>query len=402
MSNWLEKVLSETDEAESPKAFLLWGGLVAISAIMRRNVWVQKGKLYKLYPNVYVMLIARSGGRKGFPVSLSRKLVEEVGNTRIINGRSSIQAIIQDLGTAFSVEGRPPIVDAHALLSFPEFGSSLVDDPDALTILTDLYDSHAHDTWTNNLKSSGKTQLKLPCITILAASNEAHFHDKVGETSVLGGFIARTILVDEKKKSRINPLIDDSGSEINIKDLAKYLIELSKLTGQFAWSPSAKELYKEWYNDFSNKLEDQEKDDPTGTSDRIHDTIIKTSMLLSLADKPELIIEKGAVNAAIELCLKSAGDAGRITQGRGKSESAEGTRIVVNEIAKSKAGNILRTELLRRHYGTFDSNQLDRIAETLVQAEMIEVVGTGRSTTYVAKEKMKTVVDYWNKKKEEK
>lgn len=367
---------------------------------MRRNVWVQKGKLYKLYPNVYVMLIARSGGRKGFPVSLSRKLVEEVGNTRIINGRSSIQAIIQDLGTAFSVEGRPPIIDAHALLSFPEFGSSLVDDPDALTILTDLYDSHAHDIWTNNLKGSGKTQLKNPCISILAASNEAHFHDKVGETSVLGGFVARTVLVDEKKKSRINPLIDDSGSEINIKELARYLIELSKLNGPFIWSPSAKTLYKEWYTDFSNKLEESEKDDPTGTSDRIHDTIIKTSMLLSLADKPELVIEKGAVNAAIELCLKSAGDAGRITQGRGKGESAEGTRLVVNEIGKSKTGSILRTELLRRHYGTFDSSGLDRIAETLVQAELIEVVGTGRSTTYVAKEKMAKVVEHLKKKVE--
>src|SRR5262245_28680614 len=96
--SWLNNLLDQHKEYESPRNFWLWSSLAAISAVVKDNIYLDKF-LYKLYPNIYVMLHADSGLRKGPPVSMARQLVKEVNNTRIIVGRSSIQGILKDMGT---------------------------------------------------------------------------------------------------------------------------------------------------------------------------------------------------------------------------------------------------------------------------------------------------------------
>src|SRR6266446_2235582 len=102
---WLETLLKATDELESPKSFWMWSALASIAAIAKDNVWLNRGNAFKQYPNIYVMLLARSGLRKGPPINLAKRLVSKVGVSRIIVGRSSIQAILKDMGTAQTSPG---------------------------------------------------------------------------------------------------------------------------------------------------------------------------------------------------------------------------------------------------------------------------------------------------------
>src|SRR6478736_4398036 len=92
---WLDKLLSQHNELESPTNFWLWGGLASISAVVKDNVWIDR-QIYKLYPNIYVMFHAESGLKKGPPISMAKQLVRGVGGTRIISGRSSIQGILKE------------------------------------------------------------------------------------------------------------------------------------------------------------------------------------------------------------------------------------------------------------------------------------------------------------------
>src|SRR5438874_2133996 len=98
--NWLDELLAQHAEVETPKNFWYWSGLATISAILKDNVYLDRGgsKDYRLYPNIYVMLYADSALRKGPPVSLAKNLVKKVNNTRVISGRSSIQGILKELG----------------------------------------------------------------------------------------------------------------------------------------------------------------------------------------------------------------------------------------------------------------------------------------------------------------
>jgi hypothetical protein len=74
------------------------------------------------------MLYAKSGLRKGKPISLIKQLVNEVNNTRMISGRSSIQAILQEMGTAYTLPGGKVINKSDAFIVASELSSSLVDD----------------------------------------------------------------------------------------------------------------------------------------------------------------------------------------------------------------------------------------------------------------------------------
>src|SRR5258708_16659856 len=99
--NWLDQVLAQHKELETPLTFFYWAGLASISASVKDNIWLHQG-FYNVYPNIYVMLHAKSGLKKGPAVNMAKKIVSSVNNTRIISGRSSIQGILKEMGTAYT------------------------------------------------------------------------------------------------------------------------------------------------------------------------------------------------------------------------------------------------------------------------------------------------------------
>src|SRR5882724_4713958 len=97
--NWINEILQQHSELESPSSFYFWSSLATISAIVKDNIWINR-YIHNLYPNIYVMLHADSGLKKGPSISAAKQMVTMVNNTRIISGRSSIQAILKEMGTA--------------------------------------------------------------------------------------------------------------------------------------------------------------------------------------------------------------------------------------------------------------------------------------------------------------
>src|SRR5918996_4322499 len=134
--NWIQQVVDCHKNVESPRNFWYWAATATLSAVMKDNVWMNRGGLYKLYPNIYVMLHADSGLKKGPPVGFSKDIVRRVNNTRIISGRSSIQGILKELGTAETKPGGHILKKSVGFIVASEFSSSLVSDPAAMTILT--------------------------------------------------------------------------------------------------------------------------------------------------------------------------------------------------------------------------------------------------------------------------
>lgn len=377
MSSWIEEVLDATKDAESPKAFFYWSALAAISAVVKGSVYTIRyfGDVEtRLYPNIYVLLIARSGLRKGFPVYLAKSLVTEVGNTRVISGRNSIQGIIKDLATTVSAPGRPPLRDACGFIISGEFSTVLIRDPEALTILTDLHDGHFNPEWKNTLKGSGVEELKGVNITLLGAMNQTHFKDMVTAKEITGGFIGRTMLVEENTRASKNPAITRPERVFDTKILSKYLKELSLLSGPFLWSVRGQEAFIEWYM----KYEPEKREDKTGTANRMHDQVLKVAMLLSLSREPKLVLEESDIISAISTCGKFEKAAKSITSGHGgTSEFGPKIKMVMERLVEADGKAVKRSYLLTKHYEDMDAFDLDRVMVTLIQsgAAMERVVG---------------------------
>lgn len=387
---WLSELVTQHKEMESPTSFWLWSGLASISAVVKDNVWLNRGGAYNLYPNIFCILHADSGLKKGPPIALSKNLVRLVNNTKIISGRSSIQGILKKLGTGQS--GNPHSMKSTGYICASELSSSLVEDNAALTILTDLYDRNYNvGEWESLLKMEN-FNLKDPTVTMFGGINEAHAEYFFGKKDIQGGFLARTFIVHESKSQTINSLMRKLSNPPDIKLLAEYLKELSKISGPFKDTfddknnlTAAGKFYDDWYQRFSLEVRDMEIKDDTGTLNRFGDSVLKVAMLLSLSRSPELEITIEDMDLAIQVCEKLVGNVRHATMGKkGLSNTAPLKGLVINELLSHPEHKIARDILMKKfwmHYGGPD--EFDDIMNSLCSTGMLDVTPNGHKLIYM-------------------
>ena len=387
--------------------------MAAISAVVKDNVWMDR-QIYNLYPNIYVMLHAESGLKKGPPISLAKKLVREVNNTRIISGRSSIQGILKELGTAQTQPGGKITGKSNAFICSSELTSSIVEDKVATDILTDLYDRQYNiGEWRSLLKME-TFNLKDPTITMLTATNEAHSNDFFGKKDIHGGYFARTFVVSETKKNRANSLLVPLRNPPKLEVLTGYLKQLSSLKGEFKPIGSREQsddfplphketetgeivyfndaglLYEQWYAEFIESIQFQEVKDETGTLNRFGDSVLKVAMLLSLARSPELYIDVDSMKLAIEFSERLVGNVREMTHGKkGLSEAKHVKDIIIKELLVRDSHQISRAMLLKKMWAHYkDSKELDEMVLSLQEAKILEIESIGNQIIYTMPKNM--------------
>ncbi len=403
--SWLDDVVEQHKEFESPLNFWRWAALAAISAVVKDSVWLNR-QMFNLYPNIYVMFHADSGMKKGPPVNMAKRLVKAVNNTRIISGRSSIQGILKELATAEAKPGQPILKTAVAFICSSELSSSIVEDKVATTILTDLYDrSYNVGEWRSLLKME-TFDLRDPTITMLTATNESHAADFFGKKDISGGYFARTFVIYERDENRSNSLLVPLVNPIDYDKLANYLRTLAKLKGEFAplasrepsdihkyeiqdkysgasaYFSDAGRVYEEWYHGFKADL--KKVKDPTGTLNRFGESVLKVAMLLSLAEQPELEISVSAMEEAITQCEKLVGNIRRVTVGKTGEEGSNAVRkkLLLEELMERPDHKISRAQLNRKYWIQGNINEWDETVLSFEAAGFIKIYSGEGSTIY--------------------
>lgn len=403
--NWLKEIANQHVELESPPSFWYWSAIAAISAVVKDQVWLDR-QIFKTYPNIYVMLHADSGLKKGPPIAMARQLVKAVNNTRIISGRSSIQGILKQLGTFQTQPGGKIPMKSVAFICSSELSSSIVEDKVATKILTDLYDRQYNiGEWQSLLKME-TFDLKDPTITMLTATNEAMSEDFFTKSAIQGGYFARTFIVYEKESKVSNSLIFPLTNPPNYTLSSDYLKELAKLNGQF--NPIACEIksdefrykkpkfgrdmyfssvgimYDDWYENFKDVLRVTEEKDETGTMNRFGDSVLKVAMLLSLAEHPKLIITEQAMEGAIAECEKLLGNMRKTTLGKqGISQAAVLKTMIIHELLQREPHQITRVMLMKKYWSNYETSaEFDDIMQSFDSSGMIITSSVGNQILY--------------------
>jgi hypothetical protein len=382
--SWVQDLVDVFAESESPERFFYWSGLTILSATLRKNVFLDR-HIYKLYPNIYVFLVAKSGMKKGIPVSNAKKLLEMAGLSRVISGRNSMPKILEMLGKQYSLPNGGVIATAQAAIISGELSDLLVKDPDALTILTDLYNCHEYEEkWENSLKGTGTDTLKQPCITILGATNEEHFDAAVTSRDRKGGFIARTNIVYATDRVKTNSLVRKPAADPDLSKFIPYLKDVATLKGQFEWTSETADFFEDWYNDFKANA----PDDPYGIYNRIDDTILRIAILLSISKNLDLKMDLDSLKEAKAECLNCAQGAHQICMGAGKSNYASQTALIMRALISHPDHKLTRMQILRRFWGDISATDLDLIAETMMGQGAVEVYHVGKDTVYQMPQKI--------------
>ncbi len=379
--NWVDSLVEENKFVETPEPWIWWSLITCISAAAGNNYHLTtlKGNLvYK--PNLYVMLLGESGLGKGYPVNLAKRLVQKANSTRVIAGRSSIQAIIKELSITRSVEGQPPITDSRGYLVNGELSTAIIQDPDSLTVLTDLYDGHYNPEWTNLLKGDGAEKLKNPYITALFGSSPAHFYDSIPQVNIEGGYIGRNLIIYEEKRSKNLDLLDDESPDVDkfeesiAPKYVPHLEHISKHKAQLIPNLAARTFFNTWRREWR----EAQGPDKTGFMNRIPDHVLKVSMCLALSDwefTGEITEQHFKESIARVTSLIYANK--KTTAGRGPDPLAAATKSVLDYLLAAHEQKLTKKQLLWKGYGEFNTFSLDQVLDNLIEMGWVKKIKVG-------------------------
>lgn len=396
MSSFIHDVVIDHTDVETPNSWIYWSSVFCISSVAANNYTIRSlGGKVTYYPNIYVMLLGESGLGKGYPVNLAKRFIQETDCTRVIAGRSSIQAIIKEGSTAKSRPGKAPLQDSRMAIINGELSSAMIGDPQALEILTDLFDRNYHDKpWVNLLKGDGAEVLKDPYVTCLFGSSPAHFYNSIPQHNIEGGYIARNLMIYEEQRARDLDLLDSE--EESLKEnwfesiaIPKYVPHLNKIAGRKARlipTEEARLLFNTWRRSWRENQKIY--NDKTGFINRVPDHVMKVAMCLCLSryDNNDFIIASDFTEA-IEKITNLVYANKRATEGSGLDPMAQVIKKIIDFLIAAPKNEMMRQDLLVRGYGNFDGVVLDKCVDTLLEMRWItrEKLIAGPNTDWIIK-----------------
>lgn len=383
LPDFIKSFIDYTLPYESPMSFWKWAAYGAVSAALRDNCWRKFGDI-TICPNIFILLLAPSAEhRKGNPVKLCEQFVSRLKSTKVISGRSSIQAILDELarGETDSETGRI-IGGGSALFSAPELSAGLVNDPEAIKILTDIYDYR--EEYTSRLRGTGQFKIKNVCFTMLAASNEDLLRDVYDTKAIFGGLLGRTFLIKPNEFRPANSLFNVNHSQ-DLQSLQDHLVRISKLHGQFEFTNDAQREYESWYEPFRDSY--RAKPDRSGVSGRIHTGVIKLAMILCANETLGIEIKRCHIEEAISECMSILGNYKEFVMAGGRSSLSEVGSMVLTICYNSENHVMSRKKLLAQNWHNFDSETLDKVIITFEQAGFVHTLVDDNEISYKLTEK---------------
>lgn len=390
--NYIDTILSLTSDREAPESYYKWAGISTLCAVCRDNIYVPT-RYGPVYPNMYILLVGPPATRKGHPCSLAYKLVSKVQNTKIVSGRTSIQALLPYLAEMQTLDNGTILKGASVYINSEELRTLFVDDPQVIGLLTDLY--NFRETWAHNLvRLGGIAPLERLCVTLLAASNVKLLREVFTSSAVEGGLLSRTVLIMEESKklhssgidSNINDAVEEKDLNINTTQLDSHLKLLAKKREALYWEKEAIIEYDEWYMSYSKGVESKGASSRTGIDGRIHENVLKLIAVLTVADyNLSMRISKRIVEEAIDTIMPLMTNYEKFAMETGSSSDHTPAMMLLTAAYNERGHSIDHKKFLRMRLGDINIRQLEEdIIPKLEQAGLIKTTSSssGRGVSY--------------------
>ena len=376
----LREYIEYTAEQESPTDFHVWSILSAIATMMGRRCWLDRGQ-WKLYPNIYVVLVAGSARcRKSTAVNMALDVMRAAyEDINVFSQKITTEKLVHDLYTRYKSEGTS---DGLVFSSeFSVFFGKSVNDPTLLQALTDLYD--CPEVWQYGTLARGKEIVNKACINMLAATTPEWIRTSLPAESIGGGFTSRIIFVYQDRSGKLNPFPEDAMDVSNRERLTNIVHDLSLIAGvegQFRWTGEARQAYKEWYTMIYDP--DKHMASLGGYYGRKHDTLLKVAMAISMSESDALTIEAKHIDTALELMGQNERYLPTVMDLMELNDNAKVLDKVKSIIRGAPAGRIARSELTQKCQRYCRARELDEILQTLMQAKQVVRASQGSKIFY--------------------
>lgn len=352
--------------SEAHPSYHIFSGLVALSSTISRRIWVEQG-YFKVYPNLYVVLVGPPGNRKTSAMSIAKGFIREMGNIpfsaeavtkeKLVLDTAAQTQTLEDMPESFGTTQRihsPMTVMVTELSEFLGLNSVGM-----ISFLTTVYDQ---DIYESRTKNKGDVILTGPFINLLACTTPDWITNYLRSDVISGGFSRRAIFVLETGKSgRIAfPEVTDAAKQAwsRALDRAK---KIQKLCGPLVWETKAKAFYEHWYRTLEMPVEET----ISGYYETKHMQLLKIAMLLSISENSDLVLRVNHLEGGLALLKLAEDNLSRVFAGIGRNQ--------LNSAASKVEELLMRHPMRRVRFGEQEKS-VHIISEKVLRASLFSHV----------------------------
>lgn len=374
LPDWITGFVQFTDNSEPAAMFRMWTAISCIAAVLRRKCLLPWGSL-TFYPNMYVVLVAPSGARKGTAMGPGFDLLQELG-VKMTAEAITREALIRELSksTESYVDITTGVMKLHSSLTV--FSKELTvflgyQNFQLMSDLTDWFD--CSNMWTYRTKNQGVDVIDGVWVNLIGATTPALIETSLSHEAIGGGLTSRMIFVFEHKrgKSVALPWLTPADRELREK-LLHDLERISMLQGEFSVDTSFIEDWVTWY-------ETQDENPPfndnrfNGYFERRAMHLLKLSMISNASHSDGMLMTSQDFKRARDVLESTEKKMPFAFSGVGRAAHADILAQVIAEMAI--VGETTFAELMRKFYYDVDKFTLTKVLETLESMNFIRRAG---------------------------
>jgi hypothetical protein len=392
--NWLETFIGlYRDISPAPLSFLEWSGMFCIASVVKRKVEFSREylKSFRIFPNLYVIFVSPPGvAHKSTTAGLGVEVISEMLKGLPITDPAYVN-FAQSSGSHIGiVESMMENIDGSASLVLGEFGTIAAYTPvETFDFLAHMFDSDKiAEKYVHRTRKKGVEAIVKPSVNILGCTTPGWLAANAGYM-IGGGFAARVVFVFESRpryrrlfSKGFGPSVKEQ--EAIKKKLAKDLRHIGSITGEAV--PESDELADE-INEWYSKIENFQGDRGTETFQaRKHVHVLRNTMLLSLAERDDLVITRDHFHRALKQVKDVESKLGRGLSIFGKNPYSSIMYDVLEYVKEN--GPIERGKIMARFWTEFERNpdqDLGMILDTLKAMGEVKEIIEGNKSKWVVK-----------------
>lgn len=351
---------------------------------MKRHVWVDRGS-WKLFPNIYTVLVAAPGGGKGGAMNPAVEIAKAAGTVNLLSDRLTMPYVLEKLSKGFqahSVTATGGVAfgtDASALLYAPELSVFIRYPDEYLPDLSNLWDAREGD-YPYCTRGKGEFMIRSPSVTILAGSAPAWLVRSIPSNAIGGGFTRRLNCVYGREQKNFMPwpvLLPNDPAKDALIDGLRHIS--ANLNGEFTFEDNAKPVFEKCHSESKSDEFDDEATSVYKTSKWVHAT--KLAMSLSAAKSDSRKISKEDFELALEKTEEVITDLALVFRASGESDLVEVADKVLRFI--EIRGYASRAEIMHHLWRDIGSTEnMSIILATLHEGGLVTEYQQGNKTLY--------------------
>ena len=385
LGNWLQVYNRWTlPRSEAPASMVLWAGLFTLASALKRKVCFPRALMgsYEIYPNLYCIFVGQPGVvRKSTTAGYAEELLLEVNN---ILKDETMNISPTAISASKLIESISKTDDASLTIVSSEFSSFIGTSKEQMyELLTDIFDGKRKFDYATRAHSLELADQ--PVVNLLAATTPSWISKQPPEHFLGGGFASRVIFVYETKRRQYKMYYDDVNYK-EIEDLGKLLVadlaHITTLKGHFKHeTPELRNEMESWYKAHAEKGASDTR--LSGYYERKHVHVHKVAMLLSVAERDDLIVTKAHFEAAKILLSEIEEKMPRALASIGTNPIGHHLYDMLDFIRDRE--EVTKKTLMARFFRDLNREQISELIDSLEVLDHITVTPNGKNPSYKAK-----------------